>query len=355
VTPRQPPRDRARPTQFDIARRAGVSQATVSLVVNGASADGQVSALNRQRVLDAISELGYTPNLSARSLRGKGTQLLGLYTFETVFPVDQRDFYYPFLLGVEAEAAQLGYDLLLFSSAGLAGERSIYAGGVNRLRKADGCVLLGRHLARDELVRLAQEDFPFVFIGRRDAGGVAFSHVAADYASATRRIVLELAELGHSRILLLHPDDRGEPGADREKGYRSGMGEAGLSPDEGLIRAVEATDVTPQALRGWMADGVTAILVEPTEQHRIARALEQAAADAGIRIPRDLSVAALGDLPQPSALSWTSFAIPHEEMGRQAVRMLVELLSDPGTAARTSILPCPPIPGDSIARAPHPL
>src|SRR5262245_48484111 len=107
-----------RPTQADIARLAGVSQATVSVVLNGRDSDVRISPATRERVLTVIREWGYVANPSARSLAGGRNRIIGVHTFEPVFPTTSVDFYFPFLLGMEQEAADLGYDLLLFTSAG---------------------------------------------------------------------------------------------------------------------------------------------------------------------------------------------------------------------------------------------
>src|SRR5882672_1299054 len=156
-----------RPTQLDIARLAGVSRPTVSLVMSGNAA--RIRAELRERVLAAAEHLGYAANPAARSLAGGHNRLIGVYTFERLFPVQHRDFYYPFLLGIEEESEAASYDLLLFTSAAdPSGRRSINHGGVNRLRLADGCVLLGLHVDGEQLVRLARDRTPFVFLGRRE-------------------------------------------------------------------------------------------------------------------------------------------------------------------------------------------
>lgn len=343
---------RRRPTQVDIARHAGVSQATVSLVISGGPASDQVATSTREAVLAAAEELGYSANAAARSLKGGRNHLLGLYTFEPVFPVDQRDFYFPFLLGVEEETANQGYDLLLFSSAGSGGERRVYARGANRLKVADGCVLLGRHLHRDDLAHLVQEDFPFVFIGRREVPGAQLSYVAVDYTAATRDIVTELAGLGHRTILHLQVTDGGEPTRDREAGYRQGLSAAGIPIDESLIRPLhEPSDISPDLIRGWIDDGITAVLVEPTEDDAGVAAVEHAATQAGLRIPEDLSVALLGDPPMTHTpgRDWTRFTLPRAHMGRQAVRVLLDLLDDQTGEARQLFVAAGHIAGDTVA------
>lgn len=346
---------RRRPTQAEIARAAGVSQATVSLVVNGARADGQVSAAKRERVLQAIRDLGYSVNPMARGLRGKGNRILGLYTFEPVFPVDEHDFYHPFLLGVEDAAAEQEYDLLLFTSAGGPGARSVYANETNRLLKADGCVLLGRHMAREDLARLAREDFPFVFIGRREYDKVTVPFVGADYTGATRDLMLKLAALGHTRFLLLKDTHGGEPSADREIGFRQGIAAAGLPPERAEVLSLDAPqELTARSLREVIDSGVSAILVEPNEDQSIGHALETAAIEAGVSIPGTCSVAFLGEGPASTATRiWAAFSLPRSEMGRRAVRMLVALLEGVPDVETEVLLECAPVDGNSIGLAPR--
>src|ERR671936_85566 len=113
-----------RPTQADIARLAGVSQATVSLVLNERDAGVRISPATRARVLSVMREWGYVANASARSLAGGRNRIIGVHTFEPVFPTTSVDFFFPFLLVMEQEAAELGHDLLLFTSSG--GERQIF-------------------------------------------------------------------------------------------------------------------------------------------------------------------------------------------------------------------------------------
>lgn len=348
-----------RPTQVDIARRVGVSQATVSLVISGGPASAQVAEHTRRAVLEAAAELGYAVNSVARSLKGGRNRLLGVFTFEPVFPVDQRDFYFPFLLGIEEATAEFGYDLLLFSSASAGGERRIYAGGVNRLKLADGCVLLGRRLHHDDMTQLLREDFPFVFIGRREVPGHELSYVAADYVGATRAVVQALVAKGHRRFAYLKAADDTEWLRDREAGFWEGLAGAGIPREHVVLHPTPvdaaATGITRAELERWLATGVTAILVEHSQDDTVLEAVERAAAEAGLRVPQDFSVVQLGDplLLHASTRDWTRFSVPRAEMGRESVRLLLELLdSEPG-ARRQVYLDCIQVPGDSVAEPPR--
>ncbi|MFC3996778.1 LacI family DNA-binding transcriptional regulator, partial [Nocardiopsis sediminis] len=111
------PARRARPRQSDIARAAGVSQATVSLVLRNAASGVALSPETRRRVLRAAEDLGYVPDPVATRLASARNGMLGLYTFSTTFPTDVAHSYYPVLVGVEEEAAAQGQDLILFTGA----------------------------------------------------------------------------------------------------------------------------------------------------------------------------------------------------------------------------------------------
>ncbi|HLT60073.1 MAG TPA: LacI family DNA-binding transcriptional regulator [Microlunatus sp.] len=345
----KPSRKRSRPTQLDIARLAGVSQATVSMVINGGASAQLIKESTREAVVAAAAELKYTVNPAARSLRGGRNHLLGLYTFENVFPTDDRDFYYPFLLGVEEECAERGYDLLLFTSAGR-GERSLADDRLQRMRMADGCVMLGRHVRTDDLEQLAAEHFPFVFIGRRQAPGTTIPFVAPDYVQATTELIGHLVGLGHRRMVYLRQPEDSEPTTDRLNGLHHAIEEYGLDPDEIRIETLASSaELTEQRVRDWVADGATALLIEPSEDHTLVAALDALTEGSSLAVPGDVSIALLGEPPswEPSHLDWTRFALPREEIARRAVQTLIAMLDD--AEPRQTFVPCTLVVGDSCA------
>lgn len=337
---------RKRPTQTDIARAAGVSQATVSLILVG-GAGTRIPPETRDRVLAAAADLGYAPNPAARSLVGGRNHLLGLHTFEDVFPADQSDFYFPFLLGVEREATRHGYDLLLFSPDAGARDSESSSAVPTRLWLADGCVLLGRHIDRSVLSGIVRNEFPVVFIGRRELPGVDIPYVGVDYERATRRVVERLTDVGHHVFGYVGEPGGGEQSQDRLRGYLDGIAQL---PDR--ERCVEHSEpLTDEELARWLDLGVTAILVEPGEDDGNVAALERAAQRLGIDIPGRLSVVVLGD---PSFVStqradWTRFAIPRELIAERAVRMLVAIL-DAQPIDRHQLVGAIEVGGGTVAR-----
>jgi DNA-binding LacI/PurR family transcriptional regulator len=320
-------------TQRDIARLAKVSQTTVSLVLNNRSdATARIPAETRDRVLKVIRETGYQADPLARRMLKQRNQILGVFTYESVFPSSSGDFYHPFLAGIEDSAERIGCDLLLFTSAPVtSGRRRIFHEN-NRLRIADGCLLLGRQIPADELARLIAEQYPFVSVGRRDDAGGPVPYVGADYAAATATVVERAFALGHRRIAFVGPGTGAESSADRLVGFRRTAGNR--APH------LPTADRPPaEVLDDLLARQITAAFVE---ERADAIALTDAAAERGIDIPADLSVVALGDSTRPAAtgIDFSGFHVPRQEMGRQATELLEAVLSGGAVAGTQRLLPC---------------
>lgn len=334
-----------RATQMEVAKLAGVSQATVSHVLTGASNPRKrVSEAARRRVLDAMETLGYVGNPMAQGLASGRSRILGVFTYESVFPRDGSNFYHPFLVGMEAQAEESGLDLLMFTSAPLdGGRRRLADAGWNRLAIADGCILIGRHTDRNEVAWLLERNYPFVFVGRRSPMGereVPF--VGADYITATADLTRRMLEAGHTRIAFVGDLSGTTSALDRISGYRDTVQAAGLRPilfDHGAFSPEE----TIQILRDHRATAV--LFGSQTDPAVIA----DAAIDAGVSIPEDLSVGLLGDPDGWSfeAEHWSRFTIPRAAMGAEAVRILRAIIDDEETE-RTKLMPCEQVEGATI-------
>jgi DNA-binding LacI/PurR family transcriptional regulator len=343
-----------RPTQADIAKAAGVSPAVVSLVINGRT-DGKIriSEVTQERVLAAIREYGYAPNLAARQLAGGRSGLLGVFTYEPVFPMHETNFYYPFLVGIEEQAENLGFNLLLFTgSRNESGQRQIIRDRINTLQAADGAILLGTNEDREELARLVKDQFPFVFVGRREIHGQPVAYVAADYANAAVAMVEHLVHHRHARIMYVRSPVENESAVDRERGYRRGCREHGLPNSENNVCHVEKDGPTPEEIQGWLRTGVTAFIAENMP---IANRLRERAASIQLTAPAHFSVAALGNTESPAeALNGvTTLDIPRREMGARSVDLLTAILYAPHSVeSRQLTLPCQVIPGMTVGDAP---
>ncbi|MFE0515862.1 LacI family DNA-binding transcriptional regulator, partial [Streptomyces sp. NPDC058964] len=206
------------PTMADVARSAGVSVATVSHVLNGTR---PVLPHTRQAVLDAVDELGYTPNTLARSLVTSRTRSIGLAVSAISNP-----YFTEILQGVEAAALQEGYSLLIADPH----DDPEHEHKVVRLlheRRVDGMIVAPSADPRRLLAYLDRHAVPTVFLDRVvDApgedvdGATRFDQVCAENTGPMARLVAHLAGLGHRRIGLV----AGLPGlsttGDRITGYR---------------------------------------------------------------------------------------------------------------------------------------
>ncbi|MER7786585.1 LacI family DNA-binding transcriptional regulator [Streptomyces sp. NPDC097640] len=333
----------SRPRQAEVAQLAGVSQATVSLVLS-ARTDGKAATISeetRQRVLDAARSLGYTHDPAARRLAAARNNLLGVFSFTATFPTDVQHSYYPFLVGVEQEAAARGYDLVLFTGSSSGGAGAAGPDALSRVRLADGCLFLGRHAPGAELKRLVADGFPVVHLGRREqVEGPAW--VGADYVSASRAVVEHLASLGHRRIVLVREDDDAPASADRQRGFLEGLAAVGAEagPEAVLRCADPAGEVTAERVRALVADGVTAFVAEETDTGAAWRALDAAVREAGLSCPGDVSLGLLGGPPPDMAAAPVpmGFDVPRHQLGAAAVRLLAALVA--GEEAHEPLVAC---------------
>jgi DNA-binding LacI/PurR family transcriptional regulator len=343
---------RGRPRQADIARLAGVSQTTVSLVLNGNKAGIAIADETRDRVLETARSLGYVPDPIARRLSQGQNNLLGLYTFTATFPTNVQHSYYPFLVGIEEEATSQGYDLLLFTSSATA--EAGFDDVINRIRLADGCLFLGRHVPEEALGRFLDGGYPLVYIGRHDELGERLPYVAAGYVAAAAAVVRRLVSLGHRQMIYLRENDDAPASADREAGALLGRDEAGLPPGALTVIRTDGTDIGADRLCGWLADGVTAVLVEETDANVALNAVLAAAAAARLSFPEDCSLAVFGDPPgRPGEPVLSGFAVPRREMGAAAVRMLAGLIDGADDVDTRQVIDCPVVPGQTIGPPCH--
>ncbi|WP_238019137.1 LacI family DNA-binding transcriptional regulator [Dactylosporangium sp. AC04546] len=323
-------------TQRDIARMTGVSQATVSLVLNDRADSGvRIAPETRQRVLDAIRATGYVADVVGRRLADRSNRILGVFTYEPVFPSAAADFYHPFLIGIEERAEELGCDLLLFTSTPVVDGRRRLFEGDNRMRLADGCILLGRSIDRIELERLVAEGHPFVSVGRRDGDNVPY--VGADYATAVGALVRKAVAMGHHRLAYVGTGGPAESHADRLKGFA----EACLSTGADGVHHTRLD----QAVRG---DFTAILLEEPADAGEAIRALEHHGTP-------EVSVVALGEPTRrtttPAPRELTRFRTPRREMGWQAADDLTALVN--GAPARQRLLPCELVDGVTLSAVHH--
>jgi DNA-binding LacI/PurR family transcriptional regulator len=324
--------------QADIARKAGVSQSTVSLVLTGGGDIARVSPTTYSRVLNAATELGYDGPITTKP-RSRRLQL-GVHTFEPIFPTRIGDYYSTFLSSIEEQATTEGCNLILFTALHHAGiDGRLYQEGKNELRHASGSILLGRSANEQDLIRLVSDKYPFVYVGERELDGYELNYVGADYRSATGELTAELLALGHREFAYLGEPVRTAQQTQRWEGFRDALQRFGVTPPEAAFLSPE--QISAAWLQAQRGRGVTALLVEAASQLKVVDTLAKLAK---IDIPTDLSVLLLVDLPEDGTLahrSWAQLLVPRAEMGRQAVQLLIQTIRNPtGDYSRQILLRC---------------
>ena len=324
-----------RPTQADVARLAGVSRATVSNVFNGRAGDQvPITDETRRRVEAAIAELGYEPDARAQSLRRGGTRTFGL-----LIPDTRNPHYWQIVSGIEREAKALGYDILLTDTA-LDRDREIHSLKALSRRRVDGLIvnLTYSNESTELLAELAKRRLPVVVLG---GFGSEIDSVGPNFGEGMAALMDHLLDLGHRRIGFIFGVGGPEHGGERYRHYREALLGAGLPVDEQLID-VCGTDIED----GYRAAGrLLQIEQAPTAlvavNDLLAIGARRAAAERGLRVPEDLSLVGFDDIPMARYLTppLTTVRIDAEEVGRQAVRVLIERLNDPEREVQQVIIP----------------
>jgi LacI family transcriptional regulator len=304
---------RARPvTRTDVAHRAGVSSAVVSYVVN--SGPRNVAPETRERVLQAIIELGYHPNASARALKRGVSDTIGLVISDITNP-----FFSEYSHAIEEAAAERGLSVI-FTNSALAGsnERDVIAKMM--LRGVDG-LLLASTLDEPELDAVRAAGMRVVLLDRaRPIEGHA--SVGSNYREASRIAVEHRIGHGHQRIGLVTGYTGGLTTSDREEGWRDAILAAGLEPGP-IVRAQFTRD-------GGFDAGMRMLRVpeRPTAAYVLSDQQSigflNAIHGAGLAIPGEMAVVSF-DGSTESEFSWPPLTVmrqPVREMARAAVDLL---------------------------------
>jgi DNA-binding LacI/PurR family transcriptional regulator len=304
------------PTIEDVARRAQVSTATVSRVVNGLQG---VRPATAARVQQAIAELEYAPSQAARVLASRRTDTLGL-----LLPEIGGLYFQPLLRGIEAAAGEAGYNLLINTTRMARPEARLW----NALgeHNTDGLLVFADSLDEAGLQRLFRSGFPAVFLHQTPPAGVEMPVVTIENQSGALQIVEHLISAhARRRIVFLQGPEGHEDSHWREKGYRAALQAHGLRFDAQLVarggfNRVEAR----QAVEGLLAAGIAFDAVfcgDDDSAVGVLAALKQA----GRSVPGQVSVAGFDDqvIASSTVPALTTVRAHTEQVGREAVRALV--------------------------------
>ncbi|MFI7596916.1 LacI family DNA-binding transcriptional regulator [Actinoplanes sp. NPDC049681] len=333
---------RERPTLEAVARRAGVSRATVSRVVNGSTT---VAVAIRDAVNQAVEELGYVPNQAARSLVTQRTESIALILPETASRVFSDDMFFPAIIrGVSMELEAADKQLVLMMAGSTAShdrvERYAMAGHV------DGVMFASMHGADPLPGALARLGIPVVCSGRpMTPAEFPVPYVDVDHIGGVAVAVRHLLGIGRRRIATIAGPQDMVAGIDRLTGYRTALDEAGLA--EHVAVGDFTRDSGIQAMRRLLADDpqLDAVFVA---SDMMAHGALQVLKDAGRRVPDDVAVVGFDDF-EISRLSdppLTTVRQPIVDMGRTMARQMLGLVDE-----RTDVPAAVVLPTELVIRA----
>ncbi len=317
-------------TLDDVAAASGVSRSTVSRVING----GSVSPATRDRVLAAMGETGYSPNLAARTLASGRSGVVGVVIHVPPDLLFQDIFFSGLFHGIAEALAQRGAGMMLWL-ANLSKEQTLER--ILGMRLFDGLIVTADMLDDPLVDGLVHSSLPTVLVGHRHRDRSA-SYVDIDNERAAEQITDHLISLGRRRVGHITGRRGGVSAEERLTGYRRAMKRAGLATDglvadgDYLARSGEAGAET------LLAAGVDAIFcASDTMAFGALRTLERH----GAAVPDDVAVAGFDDLPQAAEAvpPLTTMRQDTGRLGIEAAHALFRLLNEKDAAPQRVILP----------------
>ncbi|HYI24583.1 MAG TPA: LacI family DNA-binding transcriptional regulator [Thermomicrobiales bacterium] len=334
-------RPNERVTIVDVAREANVSFATVSRVVNG---KGYVSAQTRERVMQAMTRIGYTVNRQARVLAGGRTQVVGLLVRDL-----DTSYIGEILKGIDEVLASESYDLMLYTTHHRRTRESVF---VNSLANGmtDGLLMILPMAPEAYIDSIRRRGVPFVLIDHEGFDAHTPSVSAANREGA-RAAIQHLVDLGHTRIAVIAGNLEMDSARQRLAGCEVALQSAGLGLPAELLKLGDfhrplAYQLTQELLR--VPDPPTAIFAGNDVS---AFGALDAVRNAGLQVPHDVSVVGFDDIPDAT---WalpplTTVRQPMRDMGKTASRMLLNAITDPGSFGGKVELPADLVIRESTA------
>lgn len=338
-----------RPTRDDVAKRAGVSSAVVSYVLN--NGPRRVAPDTKDRVVRAIAELSYVPNDIARSLAGRRTRTVGLIAPSLAHPVWAR-----LSMGISAVLREEASLLIVCDVEESRGQDAEFA-AMLASKRVDGVVLVPTSNSRETISVLHDAHLPVVVVEQR----VEYApSVVVDPIVCGRLVTEHLLDLGHTRIGVLRERRTSLDSWMRFSGYELALNRASIRYDEGLV-ADAAASVDGSIVDGSIEAAAKLLQAVPrptaifAHNDLMAIAVIHVARQMGLRVPLDLSVVGIDDVEAARYISppLTTLPFPAFELGRIAALRLVTLmrgrdgehhtaLTPPDLIVRGSTAPPPP-------------
>ncbi len=320
----------------DVARLAGVAPSTVSMALAGHPA---IAEATRQIVRDAAAKLRYTPNHSARSLRGNRQQAIGVVIPHSSAHVFSHPYFMDILGGITDVANEHDFIVALSTAREEDEEEGAYV-KMLRSQRVDGIILASAALFDQHVMELAVSGYPFVFLGRYPLNP-SITAVGVDDFGGADMMTTHLLAHGYSSIAHLSGPLHHLSAADRRDGYRRALARAGIpSRDEYLIEGDYSEESGRRtALRLLeLPDLPRAVFAGNDEMAFGALTVFR---DRGLRVPEDIALVGFDDLAIARVMSpsLTTVRQPIRQLGALAAERLIALARGREVPERQAVLP----------------
>ena len=306
--------ERSKVTAYEVAKRAGVSQPTVSRVFTPGQ---RVSADKKDRVRRAARDLGYLPNTLARSLNTGRSFTVGI-----VLAYLKNPFYTDALQKLSEALSAEGYHVIVFFAANMADEVD---GVVDDLlaHQVDGMILASVSVSNDLTTRLQDLGMPYVLFNRGQEDRSLPAVTAANYTGG-RKVADFLVKGGHTRIAHIAGWRKSLTGMDRCAGFVEGLAEHEMEPLS-VIDSHYRRNVAREAVLTLFDAPVVPDAIFVGNDHMAFSVLETLREELGLTVPDDVSVVGYDDVPMASwrTFSLTTMRQPANRMVAETVRLLI--------------------------------
>lgn len=319
----------------DIAEALNVSKTLVSLVLNNKAEQWGISEETQKKVFKKAAELNYHPNQMARGLRTGKSNIIGLVVADISNP-----FYAKISRTIEREVNKLGYQLLVCSSDEVEEKEYKLIELLKDRQRVEGLIVATTQKNNDQFLQLKKEQFPMVFIDRKPDDMVS-NYVGVDNYKGAFNMVEHMIKLGFKKIGLVNVSPTYiSTLQERVEGYKDAMKKYKLKD---VVRAVSYQNIeesTEEAVRGLLKPpaGMNALF---TVNNYVAVNCLQAIHKMNLQIPQDIALTCFDDLDafKFSHPPLTAVAQPLENIGEEAVKLLIKQLNGKKNSAQTKILP----------------
>ena len=314
------------PTMRDVAKLAGVSQPTVSRVLNEADTMISISEETRSKVLAAVQELNYRPNVLARGLRTQKTQMIAVMIADI-----SNNFYHRIVRAIQDVATTQCYDVMIANTDHLHTNEINFCEAVSR-RPVDGVIMVPIHLTVQDLDDfISRSNTPLTVLGpqiNHPHIDVIYGHDELAIYDATRWLI---TERGHQRLGFIGVPDDLPPGPRRFRGFKRALDESQLKirPEHIAIGDFTLEGGQRAAHDLLQADTLPSVLVALNDLMAIGAILTLQ--EAGYRVPEDVAVIGFDDITEANIVrpALTTIAQAPYDIGQKLATCLFERIDNP--------------------------